>query len=243
MVVNTFSGISKDNENFCNFSIFFHHIVQNFDCCNFCGIYVGKNNNHFCQLISRFSSKNKYITIRQSITNREIPLILDIALSNAITLNYTPFFPEKNEKLFKISNDIDIYDCINTFTSGEIIEDNNLVQCKNCKSLQLFINKKIFSSLPPILMFHLQSEKDKPQKFADFPLKNLEMNEYVSNSSNQKIIYDLYALSKKKETGSYTTLCLYNDEWFQYNKSSLSKEIEEKDFIQNSEFILFYKKK
>lgn len=243
MLINNFLGISKENEKFCNFSIFFHSVIQNFDCCNFCGIYVGKNNNHFCQLINRFSSSNKYNTIRQSISNREIPLVLDIALSKAITLNYTPFFSEKNEKLFKISNYIDIYDCINTFTSGEIIEDNNLVQCKNCKAFQSFINKKKFSSLPLILMFHLQSEADKSPKFADFPLKNLEMNEYVSDGSKQKIIYDLYALSKKNEAGSFTTLCLYNDEWYQYNKFSLSKEIEEKEFIQNSEYILFYKKK
>lgn len=238
MNIGNYTKVNQSNESYFNFSlhlsIYEKHRISSI--CYFCGIYIGNSPIHRCSFIKRFSTNQIYSTIKKSIVKPNIPLILTIELSNKLTVSCSQ--SDTNHYGYTIVEDIDVYDCLNSFFSGEIIDNETKIFCSNCNTTQEIVKKALLTIPPYILMLRFKSEKE----FADFPFENLNMKEYILDET-KKVCYDLYAVSKMNKEGKYTTLCRYKNEWYQYNNSMLSKIINEEDFSSNSDYVLFYKLK
>ena len=238
MNIGNYTKVNQKNESYFNFSLYLSiydkHSISSI--CDFCGIYIGNSSIHSCSFINRFSNNQLYSTIKKSIIKSNIPLILNIELSNKLTVS--SFNDNNNHYGYSIVEDIDVYDCLNSFFAGEIIDNETKIFCSNCNTKQDIVKKSLITIPPYILMLRFKSEKE----FADFPFEDLNMKEYMLDEY-KKVYYDLYAVSKKNKEGKYTTLCRYKNEWYQYNNAMLSKQINEEDFSNNSDYVLFYKLK
>lgn len=117
--------------------------------------------------------------------------------------------------------------------------------------------------LPDILIIHLKRflKNDHESSFfrnasrkitenVDFPLKSLDMSEYLINDEEKKEkdwTYDLYGVSNhmgKLHGGHYTASCfsLIHDRWLYFDDTSVSK-LSEKEVVDPAAYILFYRRR
>lgn len=81
----------------------------------------------------------------------------------------------------------------------------------------------------------------------DFPIKNLDMGQYVINKKQEEsAIYDLYAISNHSGSlygGHYIAHCKnsLDGRWYCFNDSSVSKSSEQ-GLVCSSAYVLFYRR-
>jgi len=179
---------------------------------------------------------------------------------NLININYNKidlcdiFKPAHRiiENLEKIS----INKCFEEFTKVKILDEKNLDKCPNCEENIATRNKIELYKPPKILMIQLKRfEKGKKIKtFIDFPIKNLNISLFISNSSKYystyPIKYDLFAVSNHSgelENGHYNASCLnyINNHWYNFNDKNV--EIIENDnpdsIVTKDAYVLFYRQR
>ena len=176
---------------------------------------------------------------------------------------------EKPEKMIigeaqkKLKNKkIDLDMCMNSFRQEEILDGENKWYWNKCKEHVKARKKMDLYRLPPILIIHLKrflkndheysffrNASRKITELVDFPIKSLDMSEYLINEEEKKNdwIYDLYGVSNHmgKLHGGHYTATWYNSDlqrWLYFDDSSISK-MTEKDVIDPAAYVLFYRRR
>uniref|UniRef100_A0A8C2XVB4 Ubiquitin carboxyl-terminal hydrolase n=1 Tax=Cyclopterus lumpus TaxID=8103 RepID=A0A8C2XVB4_CYCLU len=124
-------------------------------------------------------------------------------------------------------------DCIELFTTKEKLGAEDPWYCPNCKQHQQATKKLDLWSLPPVLVVHLKRfsysryMRDKLDSLVDFPLRDLDMSEFLINPNSGPCHYDLIAVSNHyggMGGGHYMAYGKNKDDgkWYNFDDSSVS---------------------
>ncbi|CAN9508279.1 unnamed protein product [Ophioblennius macclurei] len=143
-------------------------------------------------------------------------------------------------------------DCIELFTTKEKLGAEDPWYCPNCKQHQQATKKLDLWSLPPVLVVHLKRfsysryMRDKLDSLVDFPLRDLDMSEFLINPNAGPCRYDLIAVSNHyggMGGGHYTAYSKNKDDdkWYNYDDSSVSPANEDQ-IVSKAGYVLFYQR-
>ena len=227
-------------------------LIKDYQKCLFCGNDYGEKK--YCPLYFYFS-KNDTVGKIFKITNNSNPFVL-LARSRYYDMHkevYRGFDFEENNILNKNKN---IYDSFNQFGKLENLGEDNLWNCPICLTKRK-IGKSIKIYRPPnYLIIQLKRfkkkssgffnflEGDKNETFVSFPIKNLDLSNYIEGPEKNRSIYDLYAVINHKSLFGYnhfTAFCRNNKKWIEYDDHKINYDI--KNPVTNEAYILFYIKK
>ena len=150
----------------------------------------------------------------------------------------------------KERNACSLEDCLEKFREEEILDEKNKWYCKNCKSFQKAKKKMELFYLPKILIICLKrfsnsyNRWEKNNKLVDFPINNLDMENFICGPNKNNFKYDLFAVSQHYGScrgGHYTAICQNFGSWYSYNDSSVSLA-DENDIVNNAAYVLFYRR-
>ena len=169
-------------------------------------------------------------------------------------------FFEKYEMEFKIKNEdeeevedddkMTLKQCITNFCKEEQLEEGNEWYCSNCKNHVLAKKKTELFYLPKILIICFKrfikdlDKWGKNEDFIDFPINDMDMNEFIIGPDKEHSKYDLFAVSQHYGSsgfGKYTAVCKNNGQWFSYNDSSCS-ETNANSVLSSAAYVLFYRR-
>uniref|UniRef100_A0A8C6KEV2 Ubiquitin carboxyl-terminal hydrolase n=1 Tax=Nothobranchius furzeri TaxID=105023 RepID=A0A8C6KEV2_NOTFU len=142
---------------------------------------------------------------------------------------------------------VKLKDCIELFTTKEKLGAEDPWYCPNCKQHQQATKKLDLWSLPPVLVVHLKRfsysryMRDKLDSLVDFPLRDLDMSEFLINPNAGPCRYDLIAVSNHyggMGGGHYTAYAKNkgDEKWYNFDDSSVSPASEDQCVV--SVFIL-----
>jgi len=163
-----------------------------------------------------------------------------------ITMYYEPFsminlpICEKTNTLF---------DCIDAYTSFEIMDGKNKYSCQTCKKETIGKKKIMVWKLPPVLVFSLNRfcGSRKIDKYIDFPINKVIFNNLVQNENAKNEIYDLVAVANHSGGLSGGHYWAYtkstNGRWYNCNDEDNSEITNEGTIVSNSAYFLVYKKR
>ncbi|XP_061218318.1 ubiquitin carboxyl-terminal hydrolase 4 isoform X3 [Neopsephotus bourkii] len=144
-------------------------------------------------------------------------------------------------------------DCIELFTTMETLGEHDPWYCPNCKKHQQATKKFDLWSLPRILVVHLKRFsysrywRDKLDTVVEFPIRGLNMSEFVCDPRAGSYIYDLIAVSNHygaMGVGHYTAYAKnkVNDKWYYFDDSSVSMASEDQ-IVTKAAYVLFYQRR
>uniref|UniRef100_A0A6Q2ZD85 Ubiquitin carboxyl-terminal hydrolase 4 n=1 Tax=Esox lucius TaxID=8010 RepID=A0A6Q2ZD85_ESOLU len=111
---------------------------------------------------------------------------------------------EKHESMLQAQKKkatVALRECIDLFTTMETLGEHDPWYCPNCKKHQRATKKFDLWSLPRILVVHLKRFsynrcwRDKLDTVVDFPVRDLNMSEFVCDPKACPYVYDLIAVS------------------------------------------------
>ena len=148
------------------------------------------------------------------------------------------------------SNGIDLYDCLNTYTSPEILAGENAWLNPATGSKEDVQKRITFWSFPKILVITLKRfSPDGTQKRGDcidFPLEDLDMSKYVEGYEPSQYVYELYGVCNHIGNvwgGHYTAYVKTAEKkWVHFNDTSVEM-IDADKIITPMAYCLFYRKK
>lgn len=168
-----------------------------------------------------------------------------------------PLAPHTKNFISK-QDDINIYDCINLFRTEERLEKENAWYCSGCKKHQEALKKMELYKVPNYLIVQFKRFKIKTAHvvmgmisnrkndvFINYPVEGLNLSEYIVGEDKNDAIYDLVGISQhfgSLNSGHYTALCRNFNNWYEFEDSSVSK-ISNSDIVNESAYMLFYKKR
>uniref|UniRef100_A0A8C4LTD7 Ubiquitin carboxyl-terminal hydrolase n=1 Tax=Equus asinus asinus TaxID=83772 RepID=A0A8C4LTD7_EQUAS len=125
--------------------------------------------------------------------------------------------------------------------------------CPNCKKHQQATKKFDLWSLPKILVVHLKRFsynrywRDKLDTVVEFPVRGLNMSEFVCDLSARPYVYDLIAVSNHygaMGVGHYTAYAKnkLNGKWYYFDDSNVSLASEEQ-IVTKAAYVLFYQRR
>ena len=223
-------------------------IVKDYPKCKFCG--SDYSIEKFCPLYKYFNKKDKVSKIFK-ISKYSEPFVI-LARSSYYDIKkevYPEYYFEENNILNKHKN---LYDSLNQFGNYECLGDDNLWDCPYCHKKRK-INKaiKIFR-VPNYLIIQLKRFKkksffnfldgDKNETFVSFPIKNLDLSNYIEGPGKINGIYNLYAVINHKSImgcNHFTAFCKNNNVWYEYDDHRVN-HIDNP--VTNDAYILFYSK-
>ncbi|XP_061124978.1 ubiquitin carboxyl-terminal hydrolase 15-like isoform X2 [Syngnathus typhle] len=143
-------------------------------------------------------------------------------------------------------------DCIELFTTKEKLGAEDPWYCPNCKQHQQATKKLDLWSLPPVLVVHLKRfsysryMRDKLDSLVDFPLRDLDMSEFLINPNSGPCCYDLIAVSNHyggMGGGHYTAYAKNTNDgkWYNFDDSSVSP-VSEDQIVSKAGYVLFYQR-
>lgn len=143
-------------------------------------------------------------------------------------------------------------DCIELFTTKEKLGADDPWYCPDCKQHQQATKKLDLWSLPPVLVVHLKRfsysryMRDKLDSLVDFPLRDLDMSEFLINPNAGPCRYDLIAVSNHyggMGGGHYTAYAQNKDDqkWYNFDDSSVSPTSEDQ-IVSKAAYVLFYQR-
>ncbi|XP_068442327.1 ubiquitin carboxyl-terminal hydrolase 15-like isoform X4 [Clinocottus analis] len=143
-------------------------------------------------------------------------------------------------------------DCIELFTTKEKLGAEDPWYCPDCKQHQQATKKLDLWSLPPVLVVHLKRfsysryMRDKLDSLVDFPLRDLDMSEFLINPNSGPCHYDLIAVSNHyggMGGGHYTAYAKNKDDgkWYNFDDSSVSPANEDQ-IVSKAGYVLFYQR-
>ncbi|XP_037316434.1 ubiquitin carboxyl-terminal hydrolase 15-like isoform X4 [Pungitius pungitius] len=143
-------------------------------------------------------------------------------------------------------------DCIELFTTKEKLGAEDPWYCPSCKQHQQATKKLDLWSLPPVLAVHLKRfsysryMRDKLDSLVDFPLRDLDMSEFLINPNAGPCRYDLIAVSNHyggMGGGHYTAYARNKDDekWYNFDDSSVSPANEDQ-IVSKAGYVLFYQR-
>ena len=104
-------------------------------------------------------------------------------------------------------------------------------------------------SCPDVLIIHLKRfrNEQKLDTLVNFPLRDLDMTQYVKKNNEEKYIYDLFAVGNHYGSihgGHYVAYAknYIKDKWYEFNDDSVN-EINESGVVTQSAYTLFYRRR
>ena len=227
-------------------------IIKDYKKCRFCNLDYGEKK--YCPLYLYFN-KNDTVSKIFKYSKYSEPVIL-LARSSYYDLKkevYPGYNFEENNILNKYKN---IYDSLNQFEKSEILGEDDLWDCPKClKKRKISKWIKIFRA-PNYLIIQLKRfkkksnsffnflESDKNETFVSFPMKNLDISNYIEGIEKDKCIYNLYAVINHTTNfgvNHFTAFCRNNKKWVEYDDHKVNYDI--KNPVTKEAYILFYIKK
>ncbi|XP_017658694.1 ubiquitin carboxyl-terminal hydrolase 4 isoform X5 [Nannospalax galili] len=156
--------------------------------------------------------------------------------------------PQKKKKMA-----VALRECIELFTTMETLGEHDPWYCPNCKKHQQATKKFDLWSLPKILVVHLKRFsynrywRDKLDTVVEFPVRALNMSEFVCDRSARPYVYDLIAVSNHygaMGVGHYTAYAKnkLNRKWYYFDDSNVSLASEDQ-IVTKAAYVLFYQRR
>uniref|UniRef100_H2L602 Ubiquitin carboxyl-terminal hydrolase n=1 Tax=Oryzias latipes TaxID=8090 RepID=H2L602_ORYLA len=163
---------------------------------------------------------------------------------------------EKHESMLqpqKKKTTVALRDCIELFTTMETLGEHDPWYCPTCKKHQQATKKFDLWSLPRILVVHLKRFsynrcwRDKLDTVVDFPIRDLNMSEFVCDPKASPYIYDLIAVSNHyggMGGGHYTAYAKnkLDGKWYYFDDSSVSSATDDQ-IVTKAAYVLFYQRR
>uniref|UniRef100_A0A8C4NS21 Ubiquitin carboxyl-terminal hydrolase n=1 Tax=Dicentrarchus labrax TaxID=13489 RepID=A0A8C4NS21_DICLA len=163
---------------------------------------------------------------------------------------------EKHESMLqpqKKKATVALRECIELFTTMETLGEHDPWYCPTCKKHQQATKKFDLWSLPRILVVHLKRFsynrcwRDKLDTVVDFPIRDLNMSEFVCDPKAGPYIYDLIAVSNHyggMGGGHYTAYGKnkVDGKWYYFDDSSVSSATEDQ-IVTKAAYVLFYQRR
>uniref|UniRef100_A0AAQ5ZYN4 Ubiquitin carboxyl-terminal hydrolase n=1 Tax=Amphiprion ocellaris TaxID=80972 RepID=A0AAQ5ZYN4_AMPOC len=163
---------------------------------------------------------------------------------------------EKHESMLqpqKKKATVALRECIELFTTMETLGEHDPWYCPTCKKHQQATKKFDLWSLPRILVVHLKRFsynrcwRDKLDTVVDFPIRDLNMSEFVCDPKATPYIYDLIAVSNHyggMGGGHYTAYGKnkVDGKWHYFDDSSVSSASEDQ-IVTKAAYVLFYQRR
>ncbi|XP_030633163.1 ubiquitin carboxyl-terminal hydrolase 4 [Chanos chanos] len=163
---------------------------------------------------------------------------------------------EKHESMMqaqKKKTTVALRECIELFTTMETLGEHDPWYCPTCKKHQQATKKFDLWSLPRILVVHLKRFsynrcwRDKLDTVVDFPIRDLNMSEFVCDPKATPYIYDLIAVSNHyggMGGGHYTAYAKNkcDGKWYYFDDSSVSSASEDQ-IVTKAAYVLFYQRR
>uniref|UniRef100_A0A8C7M9K2 Ubiquitin carboxyl-terminal hydrolase n=1 Tax=Oncorhynchus kisutch TaxID=8019 RepID=A0A8C7M9K2_ONCKI len=154
---------------------------------------------------------------------------------------------EKHESMLqapKKKATVALRECIELFTTMETLGEHDPWYCPTCKKHQQATKKFDLWSLPRILVVHLKRFsynrcwRDKLDTVVDFPVRDLNMSEFVCDPKAGPYVYDLIAVSNHyggMGGGHYTAYGKNkaDGKWHYFDDSSVSAASEDQIVVRN----------
>uniref|UniRef100_A0AAX7VZS2 Ubiquitin carboxyl-terminal hydrolase n=1 Tax=Astatotilapia calliptera TaxID=8154 RepID=A0AAX7VZS2_ASTCA len=162
---------------------------------------------------------------------------------------------EKHESMLqpqKKKTTVALRECIELFTTMETLGEHDPWYCPTCKKHQQATKKFDLWSLPRILVVHLKRFsynrcwRDKLDTVVDFPIRDLNMSEFVCDPKAGPYVYDLIAVSNHyggMGGGHYTAYGKnkVDGKWYYFDDSSVSSATEDQ-IVTKAAYVLFYQR-
>ncbi|XP_076125184.1 ubiquitin carboxyl-terminal hydrolase 4 [Alosa pseudoharengus] len=163
---------------------------------------------------------------------------------------------EKHESMVqpqKKKSTIALRECIELFTTMETLGEHDPWYCPACKKHQQATKKFDLWSLPRLLVVHLKRFsynrcwRDKLDTVVDFPIRDLNMSEFVCDPKAEPYVYDLIAVSNHyggMGGGHYTAYGKnkVDGKWYYFDDSSVSSASEDQ-IVTKAAYVLFYQRR
>uniref|UniRef100_A0A3Q3BCG7 Ubiquitin carboxyl-terminal hydrolase n=1 Tax=Kryptolebias marmoratus TaxID=37003 RepID=A0A3Q3BCG7_KRYMA len=163
---------------------------------------------------------------------------------------------EKHESMLqpqKKKTTVALRECIELFTTMETLGEHDPWYCPTCKKHQQATKKFDLWSLPRILVVHLKRFsynrcwRDKLDTLVDFPIRDLNMSEFVCDPKAGPYVYDLIAVSNHyggMGGGHYTAYGKnkVDEKWYNFDDSSVSSASEDQ-IVTKAAYVLFYQRR
>ena len=143
--------------------------------------------------------------------------------------------------------------CLAEFCKPEILSTDCQWHCPKCQKPRDAEKKLDIWIAPPIFIVHLkrfmQNSKGKRSKidsFIDFPIRNLDLSNFLGKKGRSRHLYNLYGVANHHGSlarGHYTAFArnARTNKWYKYNDSRIN-EIKDEDVVTKSAYVLFYSK-
>uniref|UniRef100_A0AAR2JDE9 Ubiquitin carboxyl-terminal hydrolase n=1 Tax=Pygocentrus nattereri TaxID=42514 RepID=A0AAR2JDE9_PYGNA len=163
---------------------------------------------------------------------------------------------EKHESMMQAQKKkatVALKECIELFTTMETLGEHDPWYCPTCKKHQQATKKFDLWSLPRVLVVHLKRFsynrcwRDKLDTVVDFPIRDLNMSEFVCDPKAGPYIYDLVAVSNHyggMGGGHYTAYAKNKTDgkWYYFDDSSVSSASEDQ-IVTKAAYVLFYQRR
>uniref|UniRef100_A0A4W5L550 Ubiquitin carboxyl-terminal hydrolase 4 n=1 Tax=Hucho hucho TaxID=62062 RepID=A0A4W5L550_9TELE len=163
---------------------------------------------------------------------------------------------EKHESMLQAQKKkatVALRECMELFTTMETLGEHDPWYCPTCKKHQQATKKFDLWSLPRILVVHLKRFsynrcwRDKLDTVVDFPVRDLNMSEFVCDPKAGPYVYDLIAVSNHyggMGGGHYTAYGKNNADgkWHYFDDSSVSAASEDQ-IVTKAAYVLFYQRR
>ena len=166
-----------------------------------------------------------------------------------------PRFKEHPSTKQKISQSeaINIYQCLDLYTSKEKLGANDTWYCPSCKEHVEATKKFDIWKAPDVLVVHLKRfsfssySRDKIDRFIDYPIQDLDISSFV-HCKDLNLKYDLFAVSDHFGGlgGGHYTACAKNHidgKWYKFDDSRSSEVHNPESIKASSNYVLFYIRK
>ncbi|ODQ81991.1 hypothetical protein BABINDRAFT_160205 [Babjeviella inositovora NRRL Y-12698] len=152
------------------------------------------------------------------------------------------------------TKNISLSDCLELFSKPEVLGEQDLWYCPNCKDHRQATKTIELWKTPDILTIHLKRFEgqgrtaDKIDAVVDFPVEGLDMLKYVVNQeTGEALVYDLCAVDNHfggLGGGHYTAYVknFVDGKWYYFDDSRVTETLAEKS-IAGSAYLLFYRKR
>ncbi|XP_028374345.1 ubiquitin carboxyl-terminal hydrolase 4 isoform X2 [Phyllostomus discolor] len=175
-------------------------------------------------------------------------LYYDEQESEAFEKHVSVLQPQKKKKTAMA-----LRDCIELFTTMETLGEYDPWYCPTCKKHQQATKKFDLWALPKILVVHLKRFsysrywRDKLDTVVEFPIRGLNMSEFVCDPSARPYVYDLIAVSNHygaMGVGHYTAYAKnkLNRKWYYFDDSNVSLASEDQ-IVTKAAYVLFYQRR
>ena len=142
-------------------------------------------------------------------------------------------------------------DCIREFTKEEVLDGDNMIECKNCCCKRVGTKRIQVSVLPGVFVLHLKrfgNTQKKVQTKVQFPITRFDASSlaYEREDCAPSPIYDLFAvcnhIGERIDNGHYTACCIdpHSNSWYSFNDERVHSIIPTSDLDEAGVYILFY---